>query len=107
MASSSSTGNGNTTGTESTNPRRRRRHEGDIVNLRFNPTNDDLLSVFVGGSIFPCMIPPIFPGPFPTPTPSPVPDATAFMNCLLVNGFEIRYIEVLTPTDIFVTLVRN
>lgn len=107
MASSSSTGNESTTGSESTSPRRRRRYEGGIVNLRFNPTNDALLSVFVNGSIFPCIIPPISPGPLPTPTPAPVPDATTFIGCLLANGYEIRYMGVLTPTDVIATLVRD
>lgn len=107
MASSSSTGNGNTTGTESTNLGRRRRQGGGIVNLRFNPTNDALLSVFVSGSIFPCMIPPISPGPLPTPTPAPVAEATTFMSCLLANGYQITFMGVLTPTDVIATLVRE
>lgn len=92
--------------TASTNSSRGRRRNGEgLVNLRFNPTNDAILSLFVAGSIFPCVMPPVSPGPLPTPTPAPV-TATEFMHCLLANDFEIRYIEALTPTDVFVTLVR-
>ncbi|NRD80445.1 hypothetical protein HPT25_24285 [Bacillus sp. BRMEA1] len=88
------------------NPRRRRRCAGDVVNLRFNPTNDSVLSVFVAGSILPCNIPPISSGPLPTPTPVPVPAASGFMSCLLANGFTIQGMVELTPTDVLVTLVR-
>lgn|GEM_PF-6675027 len=84
----------------------RRRCAGDVVNLRFNPTNDAVHSVFVAGSILPCSIPPISPGPFPTPTPAPVAAATAFKSCLVANGFNIVDIVALTPTDVLVTLVR-
>jgi len=100
-AGTETTGTTGTTGT-----RRRRGCAGDVVNLRFNPTNDAVLSVFVAGSILPCSLPPISPGPVPTPTPAPVPAATAFISCLVANGFNIVDIEVLTPTDVLVTLVR-
>lgn len=96
---------GSSTGSTNSSRSRRRNGEG-LVNLRFNPTNDAILSVFVAGSIFPCVMPPVSPGPLPTPTPAPVPEATAFIGCLLANDYEIRYMEVLTPTDVFVTLAR-
>ncbi|WP_169797586.1 hypothetical protein [Neobacillus fumarioli] len=90
-----------------TRARRRRRCAGDTVNLRFNPTNDAVNSVFVAGSILPCSLPPITPsGPLPTPTPMPTPAATSFISCLVANGFNIIDIVALTPTDVLVTLVR-
>ncbi|NRD76723.1 hypothetical protein HPT25_04360 [Bacillus sp. BRMEA1] len=98
---------GLTSGSSSSRGRGRRRYcAGDVVQLRFNPTNDAVLSVFVAGSILPCSIPVISPGPLPTPTPVPVPAATQFMSCLIANGFSIQSIVALTPTDVLVTLVR-
>jgi hypothetical protein len=93
-----------TTGTAGTG--RRRGCAGDVVHLRMNPTNDTVLSVFEAGSILPCSIPPITPGPLPTPTPPPVSAATAFISCLVANGFNIVDIVALTPTDVLFTLVR-
>src|SRR5579875_1229978 len=98
-----------TTGFEVNDPvsrsTRRRRCAGDTVNLRFNPTNDAVNSVFVAGSILPCSLPPTTP-PGSPPTPIPTPAATSFISCLEANGFTIIEIVPLTPTDVLVTLVR-
>jgi hypothetical protein len=95
---------GNTGG--NTGRRRRRRCDGDVVNLVFNPTTDAVTSVFVAGSIQPCSLPPITPTPPTTPAPAPTPAATAFISCLIANGFEIEDIVALSATSVLVTLVR-
>jgi hypothetical protein len=100
------TGTGSTGTTGTTRTRRHRGCAGDVVNLRMNPTNDTVLSVFSAGSILPCSIPPISTGPLPTPTPAPVAAASGFISCLVANGFNIVDIVALTPTDVLVTLVR-
>lgn len=86
--------------------RRRRRYDGGVVNLVFNPTTDAVTSLFVTGSIEPCCLPPITPTPPTTPAPAPTPVATAFISCLVDNGFQIEGIEGLSETSVLVTLVR-